>query len=259
MAGLVTWGRRVLLVGALTVCGTSPAMAAPDPSLILFLTFDEVKGKTATDMSGNENHAELKGGAKIGEGKYGNGLALNVNAHAEVAHKDMFNLQAMTLMTWLRFLQDTGDQQSAIEKEPAWGPGEYNLLGDYNNHILLQMNDLPDECDDECEAGEVMDGKWHHIAGTWDTTKIVIYADGEKLKECPCKGKIEAAKGLLYIGARGGGQRWTMGFYDDMKVFNRALSRDEVRAAMAETVAFPVEPRGRATAVWAALKARATR
>lgn len=232
---------------------------AQDPSLILFLNFDEGKGEKAIDKSGKGNDAIFKGKAKFGEGKYGTGLALGLNDWAYVPHNDSLNLQSMTLMTWVKITSLTGDNQSAIEKGPVWGPGEYNLLPVYGGSILLQIFDLPDNCNDELAAGVVTDGQWHHIAGTFDGKKIVIYKDGEEVNAGPCEGKLNTNSEPLYLGCRGGSSRWTMGFYDDMKIYNRALSKAEIQKAMEKTVSLPVRPKDRATVMWATLKRETTR
>lgn len=228
--------------------------AATDPSLVMLLTFDEVSGNQVLDVSGKGNHATIKGAVTIGEGKFGKGGAFNRNGHMEVAHNNSLNLQSMTLMTWCKIPGDTGDNQSAIEKGPAWATGEYNLLPDYGNKVQLQIFDLPANCADTNEAGEVLDGQWHHIAGTFDGAVIRLYVDGTEVGARDCPGTLNTNTQPLYIGARGGTVRWTVGNYDEMAIFNRALTAAEIRAAM-NGIVTPVDPQGRATVTWAALKA----
>lgn len=248
----------VVLLTVVTLIIIGNFAYAQDASLIMFLKFDEGKGDKALDASGNGNNATLKGKAKFGEGKYGTGLALGLNDFAFVAHADSLNLQSMTLMTWTKITGLTGDNQSGIEKGPAWAQGEYNLLPVYGGSILLQIFDLPEACNDDLAAGQVTDGEWHHIAGTFDGKKIVIYKDGDEVGGGPCEGKLNANAEPLYIGSRGGSSRWTLGFYDDMKIYNRALTKAELRTAMQGTVDLPVDPKDRATVKWAALKKDAT-
>jgi hypothetical protein len=243
----------VVLTVALALAVGVAAYAAVDPALVVYLPFDENAGDKAMDASGMNNNAAFKGATKWGEGKYGSGIALTAKAHLEVPHHDSLNLQSMTLMAWVRLLKDTGDHQSMAEKGSAWKEGEYNLLGDYNNHVLLQIRDLDAACADTCEAGDVMDAKWHHIAGTWDGKAIRIYVDGQMIRECPCNGTLAKNTDPLFIGARGGASRWTEGFYDEIKVFGRALSSAEVSAAMA-LVPTAVRPHDKTATTWATLK-----
>jgi len=234
------------------------AFAAGDPSLVMLLTFDEVSGDKVMDSSGKGNHATIKGAVTIGEGKFGKGGVFDKNGYMEVAHNDSLNLQAMTLMTWCKVPGDTGDNQSAIEKGPAWVVGEYNLLPDYGNKVQLQIHDLPASCADTNEAGEVLDGKWHHIAGTFDGKTITLYVDGAVVGSRECAGTLQTNTDPLFIGARGGTVRWTVGTYDDMAIFNRALTAAEIARAM-NGIVTPVEPRERATVMWATLKTATNR
>lgn len=249
----------VMLLTCLALLTVARWTQAQDASLVMFLKFDEGKGDKAADASGNGNSAVLKGKAKFGEGKYNTGLALGMNDWAFVAHSDKLNLQTMTLMTWTKITGLTGDNQSGIEKGAAWAQGEYNLLPVYGGSILLQIFDLPEVCNDDLAAGQVTDGEWHHVAGSFDGKKITIYKDGDEVGGGPCEGKLNTNPEPVYIGSRGGSARWTLGFYDDMKIYNRALTKTEIRAAMEGTVDLPVHPQDRATVKWASLKKLATR
>jgi len=250
---------RWLLAGAVGVAmsyGVS-AYAAADPSLIMLLSF-EGSGEKAVDSSGKGNDAMLKGKAVRGAGKYGQGIDLVANAHLEVAHNASLNLQSMTLMTWCKIAADTGDHQSAIEKGPSWQAGEYNLLPDYGNKVMLQIFGLPENCDDEGEAGGVLDGTWHHIAASFDGKVIKIYVDGKVVGQRDCVGTLGTNTGPLFIGARGGTVRWTVGSYDEMAMYNRALTDAEVAKAMTG-ITTAVEPRDRATLMWGTIKSDALR
>ena len=178
-------------------------------SLVLYLPFDENAGDVAHDETSHGNDATLMGSASWGEGQYGSGLSLGDGAHAEVAHHGSLNLtDGMTLMCWTRILGDTGGDQSALEKGASWQAGEYNLLPVYTGAVLLQMFDLPDACDDDYAAGDVTDGAWHHIAGTWDGDHVRVYVDAAEVGGGPCSGVLGTNEEPLYIGARGGASSW---------------------------------------------------
>ena len=245
------------VAGALLGLGVA-AVAATDASLVMLLSFDDISGGTVMDSSGKGNNAAIKGAVTSGEGKIGKGGAFDKNGHMEVAHSDSLNVQSMTLMTWTKIAADTGDHQSAMEKGPAWAAGEYNMLPDYGNKVQLQIFDLPAACADTQEAGEVLDGKWHHVATTFDGSAIKIYVDGVMAGSRDCVGTLNTNTGPLFIGARGGTVRWTVGNYDEMAIFNRALNAAEIQTAM-NGLATPVEPRDHATVMWASLKTEANR
>lgn len=250
--------RTQLCLPILLVClCIVPLAQAVDPSLVMYLSFDENKGDVAKDQSPFGNHATLKGKAKWGEGKFGTGIACTVTGYLLVEDDDSLDLtDAMTINMWAKMMASTGDNQSGVEKQPAWQAGEYNLLPEYGGGVLLQMEELPDECDDEAIAGPtIIDKQWHFIAGTWDGKTITIYIDGKKVKELPCKGKLSKGNGPLFIASRGGGGRWIEGFIDEVKIYNRALDAKEITADMENPAHnLAVSPAEKLATSWGAIK-----
>lgn len=174
---------------------------AIDPSMVLYLPLDENEGNTAMDLSGYNNNATLKGKAKWAPGKFESGIELGTSNYLLVQDSDSLDItDALTISCWVRIMGTTGDNQSGVEKGSGWVVGEYNILPEYGGGVLLQMNDLPDGCDDEAIAGSVVDKQWHFITGTWDGKTIIVYIDGEESKTLACKGKLGTNNDPLYIG-----------------------------------------------------------
>ena len=217
----------ILIVNVLSV------QAALDDSIVLFLSFD---GGEATDHS-SYGHKVGVVGAEIGAGKYGNGIVLGEGKFLEVPDDDSLDLTtALSISMWAKVAAGGEGTQSGLEKQPAWQAGEYNLAAVYGGGVLLQAADWPAACADTNVTPEgIEDDNWHHIAGTWDGKVIKVYIDGLLKAEKDCVGEIKVGDGNLYIGSRGGKQRWLNGSLDEIKVFNRALSPDEVKADMAKT------------------------
>jgi len=225
--------------------------AALDDSVVLFLSFD---GGQAADHS-SYNHTVGVTGAEIGTGKYGNGIVLGEGNFLEVPDHDSLDLTtAMSISMWVKVAAGGEATQSSLEKQPAWQAGEYNLAAVYGGGVLLQAADLPADCGDSAVTPEgIEDDNWHHIAGTWDGKVIKVYIDGVEKKSLDCAGEIKVGDGNLYIGSRGGKQRWLNGSLDEIKVFNRALSADEVKADMAKT-ATAVQAKSKLAVSWASIK-----
>jgi formylglycine-generating enzyme required for sulfatase activity len=83
-------------------------------------------------------------------------------------------------------------------------------------------------------AGQVAFGEWHHVCGTYDGQTIRIYIDGQK------NGMFNFTRGIatnnvnLRIGdnPQVPGRRLWSGLIDEVFVFNRALSNEQIRVAM---------------------------
>ena len=70
---------------------------------------------------------------------------------------------------------------------------------------------------------------WHHIMGTWDGRMMRLYVDGEKVKDAQFSGDITLST-RAYMGAHyGGTSQFLPGRLDDVRIWNRALTQDEVR------------------------------
>jgi len=245
---------------ALGVCiAAGIARAADiDPSMVLYMPFDDVGADAATDFSSVGNHGELMNGAELTEEDpiFFGSLLLEPNAYVEVPGHDSLNLQDMTLMFWCRFDGEPDAIQNGIERTSGWGAGEYNLNGDYNGGVILQVFDLDDGCDDELQVGNVVDFTWHHVAATYDSSEIVIYIDGDDVGGGPCEGEIAKVATPLYIGARGGSGRFTQGAYDEIRMYNRPMKKAEIAQIMSEgpIELLAVDPRDRAAVTWGTLK-----
>jgi len=233
--------------------------AIVDPTMVLYLPFDEGSGKTAEDLSNFGNHATMKGGDKTkwADGKFKGGIELTSGGYLVVADADSLDLtNAMTIHMWAKLMVKTGECcQGGVEKEPAWQAGEYNFLAEYNGGILLQMMELPDPCNDDLVGPGIIDKTWHHVGGTWDGKTIRIYLDGKEVGEMPCKGKLSKGSGDLFIGCRGGSGRWTEGFLDEIKIYNRPLLEEEIAADMEDPKQnLAVSPKDKVSTTWALVK-----
>jgi len=229
---------------------------AIDPSLVLYLPLDENDGNIARDETEYKNDAIFKGKPKWAPGKFNSAVELGTGNYLEVQDSDSLDItDALTISCWVKIMGPTGDNQSAVEKGAAWVVGEYNLLPEYGGGVLLQMFDLPEACNDEAIGGSVVDKKWHFITGTWDGKTIIVYIDAEESRTLPCKGTLGTNNDPLFIGCRGGGQRWVNGFIDEIKIYNRALSVDEIKADM-EDPSLAVDTVDKLAVTWGNLKAK---
>ncbi|MBC8468733.1 MAG: LamG domain-containing protein [Planctomycetes bacterium] len=77
----------------------------------------------------------------------------------------------------------------------------------------------------------VNDGQWHHIAGIYDGSKMYIIIDGNEDSSQPASGRINTNNAPVYIGenSENTGRFWN-GMIDDVRVYNYALTKEEVEA-----------------------------
>lgn len=204
-----------------------------DTSMVLYLPLDENAGNTAADLSNYKNDAVLKGSPKWVPGKFGSAIEFGTGKYLQVADSNSLDVtKGLTINCWVKIVGETGDNQSGVEKGAAWVSGEYNLLPVYGGAVLLQAFDLPEACNDDVTGGNVVDNQWHFVAGVWDGKDVKIYVDAKEARAMGCVGEIKPNAEPLFIGCRGGTGRWVNGTMDEIKIYNRGLSIDEIAQDM---------------------------
>lgn len=235
-----------ILIGIAAICDAQ--------ELVLHLSFDELEGKVAKDLSEFSNDVTFKGSPKLIEGVFGKALEFDGKTSGQIPdHASLDIIDGITIEFWA-IVKGGEAIQSGIEKGAAWVSGLYNLAALYNGGTILQFFDLPDGCNDENIGPSIQDGEWHFLAGTWDGDDILLYIDGELEADMPCKGELKSNNDPLFIGARGGSGRFLTGALDEIKVYNYALTKDELLKDMTEPVTLRVDPQEKLTTVWARLK-----
>ena len=103
---------------------------------------------------------------------------------------------------------------------------------------------------------------WYHVVGTFDEEKIQIYLDGELAgeKEVPNNGPVMVWNdNNIEIGGRpdtNGGANLYKGLLDELAVYDRALTAEEVETVMNARDILTVDIAGKLTTTWSALKTK---
>ena len=224
--------------------------------LVLHLSFDELAGDVAKDLSEFGNDATFKGNPKLIDGVFGKALEFDGKTSGQIPdHASLDIVDGITIEFWA-IVKGGEAIQSGVEKGIAWVSGLYNLAALYNGGTILQFFDLPDACNDDNIGPSIQDGEWHFLAGTWDGNDILLYIDGELEAEMPCKGELVPNNDPLFIGARGGSGRFLTGALDEIKMYNYALTKAELLKDMEEPVTLHVDAQDKLATVWARLKTR---
>jgi hypothetical protein len=99
------------------------------------------------------------------------------------------------------------------------------------------MYDAPKRYSTQFDPGQIdfTDGRWHHVAGTYDGKNLALYLDGvlsEQGKREHPDVQIDWSRAGHCIGRRAehGDARWYWkGKVDDVMIFDRALTDGEIR------------------------------
>ncbi len=202
--------------------------------LVGYWKLDETSGTTAADSTLNANNGTYTGGVMLNAaGPYpGSGaIAAEFDGNNDyVSIPDNATLKptsALSVTGWVR-----GD---------AWGAGSYvNIIlrkgeGNPNNWQLSIADGNAALYLDDSDGGGVRStttlntGQWYHVAATWDGTQVKIYVNGLLETTQVRSGTISTDTRPVYLGGRSGTDLFD-GRIDDVRLYNRALSPEEIAA-----------------------------
>ena len=116
-----------------------------------------------------------------------------------------------------------------------WLGGEFGfyLRGDPNNVHLHSDPNKGDTAGNEPNSPILVDdNEWHHIVGTWGNAdgNAKLYFEGRLLHEIAYDWtNISYPFNRMFLGRMGGGNRPYYGYLDDVQIYGRALSEQEIR------------------------------
>jgi len=267
-----------LSVISLMVVGRSAARIDPETCAGMWL-FDDGKGDTAKDSSGNQNDGTLKNGPKWVAGKFGGALEFNgASTYVDCGNKASLDItKEITVLAWVQFdgldyKNSTGRLNTIAAKgyPDALAP-HAGWWFSYDNRNNGQ--DFPYTCFGKKAGGwagggnnlsghptAFKDGVWYHFAFTIANSIAALYIDSTQLgAEKPLVDLVlsDLSRNLT-IGSAG--TSWYLrGILDEVAVFNVALSETEIGSVMTNglekaTGMTAVSPKGKLTTTWGDIK-----
>ncbi|MFQ6044454.1 MAG: LamG domain-containing protein [Candidatus Poribacteria bacterium] len=220
--------------------------------------FDEGKGNTAKDFSGNGKDGDIKGGVNWVDGKFGKALELN-GKDAWVHVPSIGTFDEVTIAEWVNSTGRVG-QWRVIINDDGWSTGMIHHQLHPNNKVEFSIHSNPGGNDTFgtflFDASQL--NKWHHLATAYNKEGwIRFYVDGKLDIENKWGGN-PGIIGPARIGSWDGGGREWQGFFDELIIFNVALSEDDIQSLMTNGLIkeLNVEPSGKLSTTWGSVKDR---
>lgn len=98
-------------------------------------------------------------------------------------------------------------------------------------YLLFRLKPLDPNSYTEYNSTWSASGKWTYVTGTYDGQTICLYIDGICVITQSYSGKI-AQSDVLTIGKEYGGSQHINATLDEVRIYNRALSEDEIKKLM---------------------------
>ncbi|MBU4492555.1 MAG: DUF11 domain-containing protein [Euryarchaeota archaeon] len=225
-------GIRILLA-ALVIASISGAQAQSDTGLIAEWHFDS----DAKDSSGNGNDGVIYGATFV-DGKFGKALSFDgANDYVKTSSANGISNQIITVELWTKFNSFSTENQLMFIRSS----GRYFYLSTWqpdgtHNGIHIGALDTAGNWGSSTYASDTdffITNTWYHIVGIVDTVngKIKVYRNAELIvdKGIPT-GNIPGAPYEIWIGMTPENYQKMNGLIDEVRIYNRALSADEIKA-----------------------------
>ncbi|MCA9144448.1 MAG: hypothetical protein KDB05_16745 [Planctomycetales bacterium] len=171
-------------------------------------------------------------GAILTDGIAGKALAFDgKNSYVEVASTPWLAApSAFSLSTWVNVVswKDPRDAHDYVLSNEAGGARGYVLR--YRNGGTVDLTVGARDWHETLSTTKASLEQWHHIGATFDGSVSRVFLDGEVVGETPAPTKITPSNQPFRISQHSlSRDRGIRGRIDEVAVFNRALSPDEVR------------------------------
>jgi hypothetical protein len=208
---------------------------------------DEGSGSTTYDETGNNNDGTLYNGTEVSFQEpawtsschSGNCLSFDgSNDYVDLGNNASLKLsQGGSLEAWFKINQFASGYGNTIIMKgdgPNWANLHYILFQDSGtNNIILSVSDGATHGREGPTTSNLIKDTWYHVVGTWNDTTKCIYINGS-LEQCVSSNvmpKDTMTSCKVFIGKTHSNYYFFNGTIDEVKIYNRALSAEEINAS----------------------------
>ncbi len=236
--------KRLYAMGGSKLQTSRKGGSSLDQGLVGYWTFDaaDVAKNTAYDRSGQNNTGTLTNGPIRAAGKLGQALQFDgSNDYVNVADHTSLQLplgNKITMSAWFKANIRSGLQGWIVNKRNGGATDLYGIRvdgGANTDSITLFIRGTDSSgINGTGIASNVSKNTWHHIVVTYDTSsgREYTYVDGVQTHTtASAPGTDIATTGALTISAQTPGisNEYLSAIVDDVRIYNRALSPDEIK------------------------------
>jgi hypothetical protein len=219
----------------------SPSHTYGQEGLIGYWKFDESSGTTAIDLAGGDNNGTLANAAQWQPGAGRTGGAVLYDSAENTGRVEIpttgMSASEGTIMVWANL----AGPYPTNRNDASYFFG-HTTQPSYANRIQLYMNTadtnldlgLGDTHTRQTDIMVLQTETWYHVALAWNFGNYVVFINGEEVASGTYTG-LAAIYNIMDIGNDGnptsGNQEAFAGLLDEVRLYNRALSANEILAA----------------------------
>ncbi|MDD4558237.1 MAG: CehA/McbA family metallohydrolase [bacterium] len=224
--------KKISIVLVFMLLLISMSMAYGDNlSPIGYWSFDESKDGICPDNSPNKNNGKIYGASQV-EGIKGSALGCNgIDNYLEITHSDDLNPTgafSISLFAKLEPVEEGYAGRTILGKPGTGYLGSYSIFSNKDGTGVIFMMAAGKQCFQI--SGSVSPYAWHHLALVYDGSELYGYINGKNIGKKSISGSIDLNinKDPLRIGG-GVKERSFRGAIDEVKIYNRKLSEEEIK------------------------------
>jgi Concanavalin A-like lectin/glucanases superfamily len=204
-------------------------------SFIGWWKLNETDGNTAYDSAGGHN-GTLVNGPVWTTGEIDGALSFDgVDDYVEIPDANLNLTSQVTISAWINSKSRTARQAIVGQWNSADSPAKQSVLldarGDVDQRFCLSLSGNGTDATKYTVYSKqrFLPGTWYHVVGTYDGSMMKIYVNGQIENSTPAAGNIFVSNTEWIIGAiNSGTDAFFAGIIDDVRIYNRTLSADEV-------------------------------
>ncbi|MGQ9610590.1 MAG: LamG domain-containing protein, partial [bacterium] len=188
----------------------------------------------------------------------GMAIELDGNSAIIIDHADDLSLQTYTLLAWVNIPNPPTDWWTVVAKD-GWPNRNYGMWlasGTALLHNSFTSGGAPDN-NFVNAVTPIEIKKWQHVAATYDMKEGKVFINGKLDAKSPFSSKPNVTDVPVIIGRTPTNTYKYSGAVDEVAIFNKALSEDEINKIMTEglknTVA-AVNAKSKLAITWASVK-----
>lgn len=233
--------RRSVFVLVLTAVLATPSLAHANHSELLARWHLDVAnlGVTEDDAGHILNGTLVNGAALVPGGRFANALDLGNQNDSQVDVADNPNLEPaqVTVLAWVKAAADPGTLTYILAKGDSGCSGSsYALSTPGAGGLTFHLRNSNATVESPNAGSGIWNGQWHAVAGTFDGATVRLFVDGAQVGTGMPSTAIQYGLGVesMRIGNHpnsaqcGGGDFVFPGLIDEARVYNRALSTEEI-------------------------------
>ena len=213
-------------------------------SLAGYWNFESYSSTGVYDNSSHNRFAIFKGNtnvANITSGKYGSGFVFNGSGYLLINDTaSEGETVPLTIEAWVKFnatAQTTGVNQFITYKAHSGSPWSAWSVYDAASTAVVKLN-LKNSTGGAFYytlSGAIATQTWYHIVVVINSTSVVGYTNGAKISTTAYTGGIYDSDRNITVGGAGGSDGLN-GTIDEVRIWNRALTWEEVNASYNNTL-----------------------